>query len=619
MADRKGYQPISDSYGSQKFSKNLDMFIERHLMAVLWAFGGYLAGYAILFFFFAHGDGLMMQFKILFKIIYYMLIGLISTWLPDFRIPIDGVDTTTLGAYKYAVNELGLWRAAKRYLTLGIFAIPFGVFTYIVMIKIFKGYARDAEKLKHLDGAALKTEEDINNIIETKHKEQPKRGHVKTLPVGEVSLTRCNEVYGCLIVGAPGSGKTVAISNMLDELQKMPDYRVVAYTPKGDFISKYYDEKRGDIILNPFDLRSLNLNIFDFIKEQTDYQRIAAVLIPEQSGSQDPFWTTAARNCFSAILNYCYMTGKRTNHELWDVLCWTQKDILDKVAVCPGSEEITKYYSDSKLASNVSAVVSAYTSIFKYLPKTEPDQFNMHDWLENKNGAGGWIFISNHDELKDILKPWITLFIDFLVAAHLSMPDDRNRRVVYVLDEVNTLHSSVGDTIYKLAITGRSKGAVLLLGAQGCTGLEKTLGKERAADVYNAVSNSIFLRVGTDDNTAKWMSSVIGDTMFYETELSDNYKVGEAADGGSGRKIRQKERLVMESVFHEMESLIAYVRLTEYGFCKTTFTPKDRPDLTEGFIKRPDLGLSKEVIFKSEDEDKPEEAKPKIEKITIDF
>jgi len=77
----------------------------------------------------------------------------------------------------------------------------------------------------------------------------------------------------------------------------------------------------------------------------------------KQSGNQDPFWIDAARAVFAAFLNYCVVSGKRTNADLREVVCMTQKDILEQVAPCHGSEEILKYYSDAKLASNVSAVL----------------------------------------------------------------------------------------------------------------------------------------------------------------------------------------------------------------------------------------------------------------------
>jgi len=584
MADRKGYQDISIGIAGQEAKKQISLIGENYVYYL----GAYLLAFVVAFIalqFMFGPDNPLDVFK-------GIMMGILSTFLPGYNVSYLMTEPgrwTASEAYQfYAIN--GLRKAFSTWKFIGSISFICGFVGPYGTAKWFKSIQKKQEELKHIDGTKEKSEKEIMDTIKQLNKEHPERRHIPSLPIGNVTLTQCNEVYGTLIMGAPGTGKTVMISQMLDELQKKQNYRVIAYTPKGDFISKYYHPERGDIIINPFDLRGIRLNIFDLIKNKTDYQRIASVLFPEQSGSQDPFWINAARACFAGFLNYCVISDKKTNADLWDVLCYTQEDVLAKVAPVYGCEEIKKYFSDSKLASNVSAVISAYTQIFKFLPK-ETDAFDMKAWLENRD-KGGWIFVSNHDELSAVLKPWITLFIDFIVSAHLSLPDDFERRVVYVLDEVNTLHASVGSTIHKLAITGRSKGAVLFLGAQGKTGLEKTLGREQASDVYNAVRNSVFLAVGSDDTTANWMSAVLGKTMFWETEVSGTYKVGDDADGGSIRKVRKTEDLVISSVFtNKLKSLEAYVRLTEYGVCKTTFTPKNRPNIAEGFMERPDLDI----------------------------
>jgi type IV secretory pathway TraG/TraD family ATPase VirD4 len=287
------------------------------------------------------------------------------------------------------------------------------------------------------------------------------------------------------------------------------------------------------------------------------------------------------------MLNYCWMYNKRTNADVWEVLCWTQEQILKEVAPCFGSEETRKYFTDSKLASNISAVIAGYTTIFKFLPK-ETDKFNMMDFLDGKDGSG-WIFISNMDNLSYMLRPWITLFIDSLISSHLSLPDDYNRRVVYELDEFNTLHGTIGESIHKLAIAGRSKGAIPIIGFQGMGGLEKTLGREQARDVCNAMGNNIFLRVGKDPDTARWMSDVIGETMFLESEISHSSKTGDGSDGTNIRQVRKTEKLVLPSDLMGMPSLHGYINLAEYGTVEADFKYKSRQIVNQGFVPRPDI------------------------------
>lgn len=585
MSDRAGYKKMSANIGQQEFMRNIEMWLERQTTSIFMGLFFYAIALIFLYTFFNGYPG-----KFLF-VLKFLAIGITSNFLPDFTISMYGANDSLINWYRAGVDN-GLWKIVVSYGLKMIYAIPAFVIGYIAAEKIFGKIAKEKEVLKHIDGTEMRTEEEVLSIIKQRNIEEPDRGHVLSIPIGKIGLTRANETYGTLILGASGSGKTVAISNMLDALQKKDDYKIIAYTPKGDFISKYYNEDRGDIIINPFDFRGINLNVFDLVKSRLDFQRIAAVLIPEPAGSQDPFWPYAARAVFSAIMNYCVVTGKTTNKELWEVICYPKERMISEVATTYGSEEIAKYYSETKIAASLEGVMLAYTGIFKYLAQGEEEKFDMKQWLTDPNQKG-WIFISNHEELSSLLKPYLTLFIDFIVAAHLSLPDNRDRRIVYVLDELSTLHKSIGKTVHKLAITGRSKGAVTIVGAQGKTMLEDTLSKEQAADVYNTIGNSIFLRVGSDDITAKWMSDVIGETSFYETEITGSYKVGESADGVTARETRRTEKLILPSTFNNsMPSLTGIVRLVEYGgVCKTKFPTKNRPDIAEGFIDRPDLSL----------------------------
>lgn len=583
MADRQGYQPVQRGIGQDIFNKWLHVGLEMYGHAFAYAAVAYISILIVVYYTF----GNLSDFGFAMKGIYT---GILSQFVPDYLLTYKGEEYPAIKMY-HAYREAGIWKILIKHGMLSIFTLPVFVSIFILMLRIYGKEAEDFSKLKHLGGTELKTPDEVNHRIKELNKQQPDRRHTPTIPLtDEISLTYCNETYGTLIVGAPGSGKTVVISNALDWLETQPQYRKIVYTYKGDFIERFYRPERGDIIFNAFDVRTLRLNVFDLVHNQTDFLKIASVLIPEPKGNADPFWSTAARDVFAAMLNYCWMMNKRTNADVWEVLTWTQDQILKEIAPVFGSEETKKYFSDSKLASNISAVIAGYTTIFKFLPK-ETDKFNMEEFLEGRKGSG-WIFISNMDNLSYMLRPWITLFIDSLISTHLSLPDDYNRRVVYELDEFNTLHGTIGESIHKLAIAGRSKGAIPIIGYQGQGGLEKTLGREQARDVTNAMGNSIFLRVGQDPDTAKWMSDVIGETMFFESEISHSSKTGEGSDGTNIRSVRKTEKLVLPSDLMNMPSLQGYIKLAEYGTVKADFRYKTRKVNNQGFIPRPDIDYS---------------------------
>jgi len=57
-----------------------------------------------------------------------------------------------------------------------------------------------------------------------------------------------------LVVGDTGSGKSSVIRQMLYQVADRGDSAIV-YDPACEFVKQFYDERRGDIVLNPLDAR----------------------------------------------------------------------------------------------------------------------------------------------------------------------------------------------------------------------------------------------------------------------------------------------------------------------------------------------------------------------------
>jgi hypothetical protein len=56
------------------------------------------------------------------------------------------------------------------------------------------------------------------------------------------------------IIGDTGSGKTTIIVQMLRQIQTR-GHSAILYDPACEFIERFYDSARGDIVLNPLDRR----------------------------------------------------------------------------------------------------------------------------------------------------------------------------------------------------------------------------------------------------------------------------------------------------------------------------------------------------------------------------
>ena len=81
------------------------------------------------------------------------------------------------------------------------------------------------------------------------------------------------ECQHTLVVGANGVGKTVLISELVEQIRKRGD-KAIIYDKKGDYTKWFYDPQK-DKILNPFDKRSEEWNLLAEIEHMGTIKQIA--------------------------------------------------------------------------------------------------------------------------------------------------------------------------------------------------------------------------------------------------------------------------------------------------------------------------------------------------------
>src|SRR5208283_119477 len=138
----------------------------------------------------------------------------------------------------------------------------------------------------------------------------------------------------------------------------------------------------------------------------------------------------------------------------WNGVTAPGKSIHDWLANTPGGERGLRFVEDasSKQALSVFSTMMQYTSAFEFMARND-GAFSITEWLSDR--TPGFIFVVNRSDVKDTLKPILSLFIDLLGKKLLAMPDDLTRRIFFILDEFGTLQrlSSIKD----LLIASRSK------------------------------------------------------------------------------------------------------------------------------------------------------------------
>jgi len=360
------------------------------------------------------------------------------------------------------------------------------------------------------------------------------------------------ETSHILLTGSPGSGKSAVLRDILKKIRQRGD-RAIVYSTSGEFIEEFYRE--SDVILNPMDVRSPAWNIWAECEIPSDFDKIAASLIP-QSNSGDPFWTLAARTLFSSVAMKMKMHGDfSTRHLLRDLL---SVDLSEVAQIVKGTEAAALVSEGAeKTALSVRATLASYINSLKYLPDDGDKVFSIRDWFREEGGDGS-IFIFNKAEHKEALRPLITTWLDIAVSSLLSLPEDRSRRIWLIIDELPSLNKL--PSLSPSLAEGRKYGGCCVIAFQSFAQLS-TIYTPKGAEAISGLCSTWICYRANEPATAKWASDAFGVGEFIEHNEGVSYGHNEIRDGvnlSSARKIRP---LVLSTEFMNLPDLSGYVRL----------------------------------------------------------
>jgi hypothetical protein len=107
------------------------------------------------------------------------------------------------------------------------------------------------------------------------------------LAIGGVPLPRGVEQQHILMLGAPGSGKSVALKAMMTTIRERHRDGAVIHDPTGEFVSLFYDPAR-DLIINPLDSRHAPWSLWTDLLPGEEAS-LAKAIIPSAEGDNQYF------------------------------------------------------------------------------------------------------------------------------------------------------------------------------------------------------------------------------------------------------------------------------------------------------------------------------------------
>ena len=245
-----------------------------------------------------------------------------------------------------------------------------------------------------------------SKFLSVLNKENPIQDH---LHIGNINIPY-NSGH-MLMLGAPGTGKTAVLVEMINDLDTLGK-KVVIYDPKGDYVSKFYDESK-DVIVNSFDKRGVSLNILDLVKSDYDARVLASILVPETYGNE--FFTELERRVLNVVIIECIESGKLTNSDFFNLL---------------NSDELVSVIKSriGVVDANLDTALAFLRSMFTWAKYIGDSSFSINEWFNNSNSR--FMFITDNVKLDPDLRSVNYMFLSKLLYNYENMSD-----VYFILDD----------------------------------------------------------------------------------------------------------------------------------------------------------------------------------------
>jgi type IV conjugative transfer system coupling protein TraD len=392
-------------------------------------------------------------------------------------------------------------------------------------------------------------------------------------------LPKDAELQHILIHGTTGTGKSTVIKELLDHIRDRGE-RAIVYDKSCSLVSQFYQPDQ-DKLLNPLDQRGADWSIWGECRDKTDYENLAAALIPMAATAQDPFWVNAARTIFAAVTSRLHQDPHAKILPLLKTLLTSNVGQLQELLKGTEAESLMSEKTE-KTAISIKSVLATYLKSLCYI-RDENDPFSIRQWIHHDGGAE-WLFISSTGDRHESLKPLISAWLDIAVNALLSLPNNPDRRVWVILDELGSLQQL--PYLTSGLAEARKFGGCFVIGVQSAAQLAKTYGFEGGREISSSLSTRFMFRA-PDPEIAQWSSKNLGETVIEEVREGISYGANTIRDGVSIQKIEVQKPVVSASEILQLNNLMCYVRVPgDYPITQLHLQPFNRKPTQMGFLLR---------------------------------
>ena len=386
-----------------------------------------------------------------------------------------------------------------------------------------------------------------------------------------LSMPRAFESSHIMVMGDSGTGKSALLRQVLMQIAVRGETAIV-YDPALEYTPQFYNEARGDVILNPLDARCPYWSPGDEVTHEAEALTLATSLFPDKP-RENTFFVEGPRKIFAYLL-----TLKPTPEKL---VWWMSRE-----------DEIDQLVRDTELAAfiyrgagpqrgGVLGALNMVADSLRLLPRENQSKsrWTSVEWAERRQG---WIFLTSIPRFRERLLPLTSLWLDTLVLRLMNEGQQSRRAVWFVLDELASLQRL--PQLHTALTENRKSNNPVVIGFQGRSQLEARYGHEAEA-MLSQPAIKVFLHT-SEPRAAKWISDTIGEVEIERMQESVSHdQFPRSRRSKSYHTERRVEPLVLPSEISGMPRLHALVKVDNL-VVPFSFPYIELPKTQPGFVQR---------------------------------
>ncbi|NEP10241.1 MAG: type IV secretion system DNA-binding domain-containing protein [Symploca sp. SIO2C1] len=356
---------------------------------------------------------------------------------------------------------------------------------------------------------------------------------------GGAYLPRIQDTNHYCFLGVNKSGKTLSLKmlmkSVLPLIGKNPETRALIYDDKPEYVPLLKGMGVPYKILSPFDNRAYAWDISADCTDPALADELAALFVEkqQQATGQNKFFYLSAQDVLRAIFIY-YIYRKREKDEDWDLYDVVQtlrspqkiRAVLELTST--GQDVINAYFRETRSGAEIMATIRSQISQLETVAtawrhlRTKNGATSLTEWARDKpeNPQGNYALVlgTSSDKYTSTMKKVNQFLIQRIVDLIGDKPEPKDRtnigRTWFFLDEVLVL-GKLGQSLDRLLFNLNSKGATLVLGIQGISGVHDTYGENKGDFLLGQIKNWAIFKCGPKD--AQWVTqNIFGDRELIE-------------------------------------------------------------------------------------------------------